>query len=328
MKLEHQRAQALQRHPLSAAFPDMPDAELQALVDDIEVEGQRVPIMLFDGKVLDGWHRLRACLRLLLPVEFETLAEDVDPRRWVISQNVSRRHLNASQRAIALAACHRYEWSPRGNPNWGASGISVGPESPISAPGAELRISDSALAAMADVGVRTIQRARAVLSKGSDEVAAAVRDGATSLNVAVRRVQPRTTAQTKAPPGSETSSERPCDLTDDDRGASAAELLDEMRRELELVEAQAKEVLELMAADPDKSQFAAMAKRLHLAERRQAELMGDAAKEQKRAIFFKRQLARCGRAVGQRDITRVASTVEAFVRGSRQAASESENSPA
>jgi hypothetical protein len=327
MKLDHQEARHLHRHPLSAAFPDMPADELQALVDDIEVGGQRVPIMLFDGMVLDGWHRLQACLRLLMPVVCQTLPEDIDPRRWVISQNVSRRHLNASQRALALAACHRYEWTPRGNPTWGAPGITVTAPSASPAldahnpaPEAELRISDSQMAAMADVGIRTIQRARVVLMDGSDEIQAAVRSGRMSLNAAVKSARPRAAARKRiAAPAADARG----DSADNDTeagGVGAAELLDEMRRDLDLAESRARDVLALMDADPETASLAAMTRRAHHAERRQGELMEDAAKAKKAADFYQRQLARCGKAVGQRELGRVAAAVEAFVRNTRQAA--------
>ena len=45
-----------QQHPLSAAFPAMSTDDLQALIEDIEVNGQREPIVLFEGLVIDGGH--------------------------------------------------------------------------------------------------------------------------------------------------------------------------------------------------------------------------------------------------------------------------------
>jgi hypothetical protein len=47
--------------PLSAAFPSMPEKEIEALTLDIEAHGQREPGVLLDGMVLDGWHRYLAC---------------------------------------------------------------------------------------------------------------------------------------------------------------------------------------------------------------------------------------------------------------------------
>ena len=54
----------LLQHPLSDAFPAMSLEDFQALKDDIEVTGQREPVIVLDGMVLDGWHRYRACSEL------------------------------------------------------------------------------------------------------------------------------------------------------------------------------------------------------------------------------------------------------------------------
>jgi hypothetical protein len=54
----------LEQHPLSAAFPSMPENEIAALALDIESHGQREPGITLDGMVLDGWHRYLACHRL------------------------------------------------------------------------------------------------------------------------------------------------------------------------------------------------------------------------------------------------------------------------
>ena len=50
-----------EQHPLSAAFPAMPEVDLEALAEDIKAHGQREPGLLHEGMVLDGWHRYLAC---------------------------------------------------------------------------------------------------------------------------------------------------------------------------------------------------------------------------------------------------------------------------
>jgi hypothetical protein len=52
----------LTQHPLSAAFPAMSADDFAALVEDIKVNGQREPVIVFEGMVLDGWHRYSACV--------------------------------------------------------------------------------------------------------------------------------------------------------------------------------------------------------------------------------------------------------------------------
>jgi DNA repair exonuclease SbcCD ATPase subunit len=106
----------LKQHPLSAAFPAMSAEDFQALKDDIEVNGQREPIMLFDGMVLDGWHRYRACIDLGIKPQQFTFT-DKDPVAFVLSTNLHRRHLTASQRAAAVVACS--SWAPAHRPKSG-----------------------------------------------------------------------------------------------------------------------------------------------------------------------------------------------------------------
>jgi hypothetical protein len=98
------------QHPLSQAFPSMNEENFQALKDDIEVNGQREPVMIFENMVLDGWHRYRACIDLgIKPTQFNFAPED-DPVVFVMSQNLHRRHLTAPQRAAAVIACS--SWHP------------------------------------------------------------------------------------------------------------------------------------------------------------------------------------------------------------------------
>lgn len=90
-------------HAVAAIFPDMPEPEYQALKDDIENNGLHEPIWLYENKIIDGRHRYRACTEL---------GRKTDCRNWngkgsavdfVISMNLKRRHLTASQRAMAAA---------------------------------------------------------------------------------------------------------------------------------------------------------------------------------------------------------------------------------
>lgn len=100
---------------------------------------------------------------------------------------------------------------------------------------------------------------------------------------------------------------------DEDAGPSAAELLDEMQADLRKAEARTAELERAMKAE-GKALNLELMQRLEHAERRQAELQEDAAKLKQARDFYERQLARCGKAVGQRDLDKVAPAVEAFVR--------------
>ena len=53
-------AQSLTAHPLAKLFPDLPDPEFAALVEDIRENGVKIPILVYRGQILDGRQRYRA----------------------------------------------------------------------------------------------------------------------------------------------------------------------------------------------------------------------------------------------------------------------------
>ena len=86
--------------------------EFEGLKSDIEQHGQLEPIWTYDGKIIDGRNRYLACQQLGIKPKFkqwkpENGNELVD---FVISLNLKRRHLNASQKAlVAVDALPYYE---------------------------------------------------------------------------------------------------------------------------------------------------------------------------------------------------------------------------
>lgn len=168
------------QHPLSAAFPAMSADDLASLSADIAAHGQREPGVLYEGQVLDGWHRYQACEAAgveFVAVEFI----DADPVAFVISRNAHRRHLTASQRAAAVVMCA--EWAKPHRPKKGEPGSSFS--------------TNEELAEAAGTTVRTVQQAKRAVESGLGE---AVRDGmmSTKAAVAVAKGQaPKAKAQTE-----------------------------------------------------------------------------------------------------------------------------------
>ena len=55
-------------HELANLFPAMSARAKAALSADIKQNGQQVPIILWEGKVVDGRHRAQVCLELGIPI--------------------------------------------------------------------------------------------------------------------------------------------------------------------------------------------------------------------------------------------------------------------
>lgn len=157
------------QHPLSAAFPAMTSAEFQELKDSIEINGLFNPVTILDGMVLDGWHRYKACLALGILCPAVELEEGIDPKDFVLAQNKNRRHISASQLAIATTSV--YEWLPSHRPN-----KSVGTT--------ELLKTTKELAKISGVSESSIEKAKSILRNAEPEVQDAVKSGKIGLEKA------------------------------------------------------------------------------------------------------------------------------------------------
>lgn len=172
----------LQDHPLAELFPLFPDNELKTLAADIKENGQEVPIVLFEGKILDGRNRYRGCL--LVGQEPKTKEyRGKDPLSYVLSHNLHRRHLTESQRAMIAA-----EIATRGR---GGNHQS-----------ADLRIAPTQAEAADKLNVsqRSVTAAKQVLERGDDEIIEQVKNGQTSVTAAVASLPPKKKSKAKKPP--------------------------------------------------------------------------------------------------------------------------------
>jgi len=114
-------------HPLSEILPILPGHELDELGKDIKENGLRIAITTYEGKVLDGRNRYLACKRFKIKPRFKELDSDQNPLLFVVSMNVSRRHLTQSQRAMVVAKLTSdiMGWKPPGRPSGGNNSVSV-----------------------------------------------------------------------------------------------------------------------------------------------------------------------------------------------------------
>jgi N6-adenosine-specific RNA methylase IME4 len=89
-------------HELANIFPLIEGDDFEKLVDDIKINGLLNPIVLYEEKILDGRNRFNACSEAGIQPLFVEYDGDT-PREYVLSLNLTRRHLTESQRALVGA---------------------------------------------------------------------------------------------------------------------------------------------------------------------------------------------------------------------------------
>lgn len=87
-------------HPACLLFPQLGKEELRELADNIKARGLLHDIILYQGKILDGRNRYLACRLAGVKPRFVDWQGNGSPVEWVISENLIRRHLTSSQRAV------------------------------------------------------------------------------------------------------------------------------------------------------------------------------------------------------------------------------------
>jgi hypothetical protein len=163
----------MERHQLSAAFPDMPDEDFQDLLESIKAHGQREPITTYENKILDGWHRFRACSELDINPTYHEF-DGKDPVSYVMDLNLHRRHLSPAQKAMAVVTCST--WFSKGIYARGNQDPPMGGST------------SKEMAKRAGVGQRSVERAKKVVQSGDKEVIEKVKKGAMSLREAIKVV--------------------------------------------------------------------------------------------------------------------------------------------
>ena len=94
----------MQRHKFNI-FPEMQPEDYIRLKNDMAKNGydSTMPIMLYQGDIIDGWNRYKACCELgIEPVTEDYKGSDADAIEYVMRTN-KRRNLNSSQWACIAA---------------------------------------------------------------------------------------------------------------------------------------------------------------------------------------------------------------------------------
>ena len=171
---------ALKPHPAAELFPMMSGADMDALVADIKEHGQREPIVLHEGLILDGRNRYAACQKLgIVPATVEWDGNGAPPKAFVVSMNLHRRHLNESQRAMIAADLASLKSGQRADY---ARQSQTGVE--ISTPA-----SNGEAGRLLNVNRTTVSAAKKVLHEGTPEEIAAIRSGEIAVHTIAKQIR-------------------------------------------------------------------------------------------------------------------------------------------
>ena len=187
-------------HPAAELFPMLADDELTRLADDIARNGLLEPIVVFDGLLLDGRNRRRACeMAGVEPQYVEWRGEGGSPVAFIAARNLHRRHLTESQRATIAArvkglfeeeAAERQRsrqfgnpfGSPRKNPSTLGASIKKPRKSTVSVNLHTPRGVNARTARMFNVSTSLVALASRVLERGDPLLAEAVDAGQVSVS--------------------------------------------------------------------------------------------------------------------------------------------------
>jgi hypothetical protein len=204
MTEEVERTEVRAVHPAAELFPMMKPVELKQLAEDIQKHGLLEPILVHEGKILDGRNRLAACALVSVEPRFDDAALDGrSPALYIVSKNLHRRHLTTSQRAaigatlMPLLREEARERRRQGSRDGGHIAGNGRPQSrlPVKSPEAysthetnELRGESRSIAAKAvNAGGKTIQTAAAVMARDPEEFQRVLR-GEIGVDAAYRKV--------------------------------------------------------------------------------------------------------------------------------------------
>lgn len=199
-------------HPFALRIPAMSGEEYDELKADIAQNGLKVPLLIFEGKVLDGRHRYQACRELGLDPKTVTFAGP-DPASHVISLNLKRRNLDESQRACTvveflpeLEAEKRKAMGRPGDPRRGNNVTSSAPGTQASPEGKRAREEAGALAGVSGATVDRVRRLKEQAPDKFEEVKAGKKKAKTASNELAaerKKSEEKAKAAPKSPPTSE-----------------------------------------------------------------------------------------------------------------------------
>ncbi len=148
-------------------------AEIEEMAKDIKKNGLLDPIILYQGKILDGRQRYLACKKIgKMPTYCELDSDIKDIVSFVISKNLKRRHLSLAEKAIVIGEAAAL-WEEMGKEAKERQGKRTDLTS--RPPGLKVRQSRDELGKIAGISGRSAERGRNIVKKGIPELVESVK---------------------------------------------------------------------------------------------------------------------------------------------------------
>ncbi|MCG8911034.1 hypothetical protein [Pseudomonas sp. DP-17] len=160
----------LEYHPFANIFPLLSGADYDGFKADVQEQGQLEPIILLEGKILDGRNRYRVCLELGMDPITKDFEGD-DPLAFVVALNLRRRHLTTAQRALIAVELAK---PPKG-------------DSDATEQSARILLPNAAKTM--NVSPRSVSSAKRVMRDGAPKLVSAVKNGEVSISIAEQLVK-------------------------------------------------------------------------------------------------------------------------------------------
>ena len=170
-------ADTVKPHPISEIFPVLSGPAFDSLVEDIKANGLLEDILLHpDGSIIDGRNRYAACLKAGVEPRYRKWDGKSSLTALVLSLNLHRRHLSASQRAM-VAAKAKELFAEQAQERLHLSNASK-----ANLPESEKGQARDKAAELLNVSPRSVQAASKVLENGAPELVKAVEDGVVAVS--------------------------------------------------------------------------------------------------------------------------------------------------
>lgn len=175
-------------HPIANLFPMLEDERRPSFRASL-AEGQNHPVVLHKGMLLDGRNRERELVELGKPVAFKVfVGTDRQALDFVMDENLERRHLTESQRAMVAARMATLRVGDNQHVQQAAQICAptlFAPVAPKDIPAEPAPvISQSDAAQLLNVSRRSVQTAAKVQERGAPELQDAVVQGKVAVSVA------------------------------------------------------------------------------------------------------------------------------------------------